>query len=383
MTGQLKTTLQSRADALDGLDLDLDAIVRNGNRRLRRRLTALAAGGTALALVAAGTAFGLHGRGTTAEPAPADTSAKPLAYAVGSVIHTGDGTIDVGRKVVSMVQTARGFVFSDPGQNVYEEKDGDVQQIGHLATVRSRLVTGDDGLVATWWDGHLIHLWPVAFAEGNRNTIDPALPTSGQPDQTPYVEAMSDGHLWLWDGRGTEVVEVRPTPSTAFWPDSGLPDPGMVQDAAGDRILVRVDTGLAVVKANLRPLDAAGLPNWEPGTDLTGVTAQVPNVSSGDLSPDGSHWFTQDADQFAVFDSTTGGRQDVAFKDLGFEFAAPYQWLGNDTIAALALPKATNDPQPISLLTCHVSTNDCVVTAQDIGDATDVALPIGESLQHQ
>jgi hypothetical protein len=106
-------------------------------------------------------------------------------------------------------------------------------------------------------------------------------------------------------------------------------------------------------------------------------------VSSGDLSPDGSHWFTRDSDQFAVFDSTTGGRQDVAFKGLGFEFAAPYQWLGNDTIVALALPKATTGPQPITLLTCHVSTNDCVVTARDIGDAADVALPIGLSLQQQ
>jgi hypothetical protein len=383
MTGQLRTTLHDRAADLEAWDADLTTIVRDGDRRLRRRRTALVGGGAALVLVAAGTALGLHGRGTTAAPAPADTPTEPLTYAVGSVIHTGDGTIDVGRKVVSMIQTARGFVFSDPDQNVYEEKDGDVQQIGHLATAQSRLVTGDDGLVATWWDGHLIHLWPVAFAEGNRNTIDPALETSGQPDQTPYVEALSDGHLWLWDGRGTKVIEVRPTPGTAVWPDAGLPDPGMVQDAAGDRILVRVGSGLAVVRANLKPLDAEGLGNWEPGTDLTRVTAQVSNVSSGDLSPDGSHWFTQDSDQFAVFDSTTGGRQDVAFKGLGFEFAAPYQWLGNDTIVALALPKATTGPQPITLLTCHVSTNDCVVTARDIGDAADVALPIGLSLQQQ
>ena len=381
MTGQLRTTMHTRADELGRLDLDLDAIVRDGNRRLRRRRSVMAAGAGALALVAAGTAVGLHGRGTTAEPSPADQAAKPLVYAVGSVIHSGDSTIDVGRKVVSMVQTARGFVFSDPGQNVYEEQDGDVQQIGHLATARSRLVTGDDGLVATWWDGHQIHLWPVAFSEGNRNTIPPA--QSWQPDRTPYVEALSDGHLWFWDGRETKVAEVRPTEGTAFWPDAGLPDPGTVQDAAGDRILVRVSNGLAVVRANLRPLDAAGITTWKPGTDLTGVTPQVSDDSTGDLSPDGSHWFTDDHDQFAVFDSATGHRQDVAFQDLGFQFAAPYQWLDDDTIAALALPKATNDPQSISLLTCHVSTNDCVVTAQDIGDSTQVAIPVGESLSDQ
>jgi hypothetical protein len=140
---------------------------------------------------------------------------------------------------------------------------------------------------------------------------------------------------------------------------------------------------MAVTRANLRPVSVADQAQWTPGGDLAGLDVQVPDVATGDLAPDGKHWFTDDSDQFAVFDSATGERQDPAFKDLGFEFAAPYQWLGDDTIAALALPKATNDPQPISLLTCHVSTNDCVVTARDIGDAADVALPIGQSLQNQ
>jgi hypothetical protein len=30
-----------------------------------------------------------------------------------------------------------------------------------------------------------------------------------------------------------------------------------------------------------------------------------------------------------------------------------------------------------------VSTNDCTVTARDIGDKTEVAIAVGESLQHQ
>ena len=44
MTGQLRTAMQTRADELGRLDLDLDAIVRDGNRRLRRRRTMMATG---------------------------------------------------------------------------------------------------------------------------------------------------------------------------------------------------------------------------------------------------------------------------------------------------------------------------------------------------
>jgi hypothetical protein len=394
MTGQLRTTLHTRADELGPLDLDLDAIVRGGNRRLRRRRTALAAGGAALALVAAGTAFGLHGRGATAEPAPADQDAKPLTYAVGSVIHTGDGTIDVGEKVVSFVQTHWGFVFSTSDHRLHQVRDGQVEPIttfdGHLSQLAGStpLVTGDDGMLTAWWDGERIQTWPgyrsgdgMVDAFDKTNSFNAA--SSWPSSDPPRIQAVSDGHLWFWDGQDPWIAEVRPMTSTAGWKDTNPPGSGTVVDAAGERVLVNLGGGMAVTRANLRPLDRAGIATWQPGGDLANLDVQVPNVSSGDLSPDGSHWFTQDADQFAVFDSATGERQDPAYKDLGFEFAAPYQWLGNDTIAALALPKATSDPQPISLLTCHVSTNDCVVTARDIGDAADVALPIGQSLQNQ
>ena len=43
-----------------------------------------------------------------------------------------------------------------------------------------------------------------------------------------------------------------------------------------------------------------------------------------------------DCDQIAVFDSATGERQDPSYRSLGFVFATPYQWLGDDDIAVLA-----------------------------------------------
>jgi hypothetical protein len=46
----------------------------------------------------------------------------------------------------------------------------------------------------------------------------------------------------------------------------------------------------------------------------------------------------------------------------------------------LALRDPSADKPTISLLTCHVSSNDCQVTVADAGTYTDLALPVGEAL---
>src|SRR5262249_57339554 len=114
---------------LDPWHVDLDAVVQAGNRRVRRR-RALVSGGVAAVLAVVGGAALLTGRGTTtAEPLPTDTTGgKPFSYAVGSVIHSGAATIDVGFKVNSFVQMADGFVVSDPQKQVYVERDGHAQR---------------------------------------------------------------------------------------------------------------------------------------------------------------------------------------------------------------------------------------------------------------
>ncbi|HEY3530968.1 MAG TPA: hypothetical protein VGK78_17620 [Nocardioides sp.] len=378
MTGQLRTTLHARADDLAPWNPDPEALARAGDRRLRRRRTALA-GGLAGALVIAG-AVALVARGDRpSHPQPADENARPLTYAVGSVIHTGAGQVDVGVKVESMVQTKWGFVFSTPDHQVFSEQDGDVHQIGQIPA-DGRLVESDDGWVTAWWDGRVIRTWPgygpgepgptVAF-----DRTSPRGPTSGWPSGSPpRLDAVSDGHVWYFDGREAYISESWPLRTTALWKDTNPPGSGTVVDAAGDQVLVGVDGGMAVTTANLLPWPIGDQKGWKPGGDLAGLRPQVPNVDRGDLAPDGKHWFTDENDEFAVFDSATGQRQDPAHP--GYAFAAPYQWLGDDTMAVLAL-KDTSDSGPISLLTCHVSTNDCHVTASDVGHLSDVTLPTG------
>jgi hypothetical protein len=376
MTGDLRTTLNTRADALDTWDVDLDAIVRAGDRRLRRRRAALA-GGVAGVLAAVVGMSALVAHDHISRPLPADQDAKPLTYAVGSVIHTGTGPVDVGIKVESMVQTTHGFVFSGPDQKVYEEEDGDVQQIGHLANSHTHLVVGDDGLVTGWWDGSRIQTWPGR--NGRTNSF--AVADHWSAESPPSVRAISDAHLWFWNGQKTAIAEVEPFTSSMVWFVSGAGQASTIQDVSGNAALVRAGhegpghegVGLAVIGTDLQ---AAGGVTWPDGVSPTTAQPQVRDISSGHLAPDGRHWFTQDNDEFAVFDSATGQRQDPAHP--GFAFAAPYQWLGNDTMAVLAL-KGMSDHESISLLTCHVSTNDCEVTAEDIGYFDEVAIPAGEA----
>jgi hypothetical protein len=387
MTGQLRSALENRAAQLEAWDVDLDAVVRQGDRQVRRRRIAVA-GGLAGVLVVAGGIAAVAGQGHRNTSLPADQNAQPLAYAVGGVIHSGDDTVDVGKKVVSLVSTHWGFVFSTPDRRLYQERDGQVEPIttfdGHPSRLAdaSRLVVGDDGLLTAWWDGRRIQSWP-GYRDGGGMVDDLAKTNSFNAEKSwpqgdpPHVQAVSDGHLWFWDGQDPMIAEVRPMTTTAGWKDTNPPGSGTVVDAAGDQVLVHVDDGMAVTTANLLKWPASHQDGWTPGGDLADLKAQVPDVASGDLAPDGKHWFSQDTGQFAVFDSSTGHRQEIAHP--GFRSTVPYQWLGDDTIAALAeSPSIDGEAMtPVSLLVCRVSTNTCQVAAKEVGTAGKVVVADG------
>jgi hypothetical protein len=176
-------------------------------------------------------------------------------------------------------------------------------------------------------------------------------------------------------------------PRVYYWDDAGLSPYGML---TGDATLMDADATLDTLSdaANGMLLHQVAQESPEAGVAGLAVTTRladespfVPGISEGDLSADGRHVLTQQADQFAVFDVATGRRQDPAHP--GFPFAAPYQWLDDDTIAALALahPDGGEDAK-ISLLTCHLSTNDCEVTVPDAGGYRELAIPFGEALGH-
>jgi len=388
MTGQLRSTLEDRAADLEPWEVDLTSVVHAGDRRLRRRRTAIVGGATALALALGLGSLAYARRSTSDAPPTADQDAKPLEYAVGSVIHTGDDTIDAGARVVSFVPTHWGFVFSTADHRLHQVRNGEVEPVttfdGHpsrLADASTPLVTGDDGLLTAWWDGKRIQSWPgyrdgdgMVDAFDKTNSFNAA--RSWPSADPPRIQAVSDGHLWFWDGQDSWIVEVRPMTTTAGWKDTNPPGSGTVVDATGDRVLVRVAGGMAVTKANLLPWPVAKQDGWNSGGDLAGLNVQVPGPAGGDLAPDGKHWFARGADELTVFDSESGSREDL--DDPGFAFAEAYQWRDADTIAAYGLRTAGG--RMVSLLTCRVSTGTCTVTASDIGEIGNVALPDGRQL---
>ena len=361
MTGLLKHTLETRADELGPLPLDLDAVLREGDRRVRRRRTALIGGGAALAVAASATAYAVVAR-PSAPPATQvadDPASAALVYAVGTTLHDGARTADLGVHPVSMVPTAWGVVFADADRQVYAwDGSGDPRRIGFVPGIDSRLVASDDGSVVAWTQGGDLEVLRDGAQRPDQVPLTPPA-----TDELTYVGALTDTDVWVWDGRGIVRVDVA-TGASHVVARGG--DRQQVQSAGGGSLLVRYPSG------------EDGGPSMDVVPDSWDGTGHpvVAGFSTGTLAPDGRHWFSQDADQFAVIDSATGERTDMPYD--GFAFAAPYRWVDGDTIEALAM-KRTADPrtESISVLRCTLSTTSCEVAASDLGTYEQVTLPIG------
>ena len=363
MTGMLKEVMHEKTRELGNVPHDLDRIIGDGDRRIRRRRYAgVAVGAVSVAATLALTATVLGSGSSTRGLDPANpTTTLPLTYAAGSVVHQGDQAYDVGRTVRAIVQTSSGAVFTDPDRGVWLLRDGLTERAGTLAPdQRGRVLLGEDtGRYVAWiGDDQGDIVLTVLDTVEHISTTSFAPRADGGP---PHLEAFAGSTIYL-SADHEEAFDI----ATAQFTTVGSSGYGVVEDAAAGQLLHHLVGGPEGGPAEL-------VVNHQV-TDRSGIRL---DISSGDLSPDAKHVLTQDADQFAVFDVATGERTDPPYP--GFEFAAPYQWLDNDTIAAVALP-GTSEQDPVSLLVCHVSTNSCEVAARDIGVYPDVAFPMGEAL---
>jgi hypothetical protein len=146
----LKSLLVQQAATVAFKPPDLDAIARGHHRRVRRRRAAMVLAAVAVAVVA-GVAVvqlgpnGPAGRGpdVAAGPWPAGAA----SWALGSTIHVGDDTVDVGHDVRAYVRTSVGFVTIDSAGNVYSVTARAVTRIGR-ALIYASAGTDQPGLVA-------------------------------------------------------------------------------------------------------------------------------------------------------------------------------------------------------------------------------------------
>jgi hypothetical protein len=131
MAQDLKTVLDDRARSVAFRPPDLQGIRRAGNRRVRRRWA-----GSALASVAAGALVaGAVVIGMPRDPAPVGSPwpADAVTWAVGSTIHIGTETVEVGHAVLAYVRTSVGFATVDGANDVYSVTTGGVTHLGTAA----------------------------------------------------------------------------------------------------------------------------------------------------------------------------------------------------------------------------------------------------------
>ena len=268
MTGQLRTTLHDHAEDLGPLGLDLDAIVREGDRRTRRRRLSLVGGTATAAVVALAVAVVTTGA-EHPHPSPAqvtDVGADAFTYAVGSVVHIGASQVDVGHQVGSLVQTTSGVVFADDQRHVYDV-DGDVTRpIGQVTGTDSALTVDDAGTTVAWVDGGNLEVYRVGAADPT--TVPLPAPPRGS---SAAVKAVTEGAVWFWSGQDVMTYDVS-SGITAHVGGTFASD--TLQDVSAGRMLVNVPQGNGSNVMEVVPVGSA--PRNQGAVD---------NIYSGDLSP--------------------------------------------------------------------------------------------------
>jgi hypothetical protein len=351
MTGMLKDVLHERADELGPPDLDLAAITGAGDRRARRRRTALVGGLAAAAVLAAlavpaalaggddGPRRDLAADGTAAGPAG-------LAWITGSTLHRpGLADVDLGVDVRAWVWVGDAVAFTDDQHRVRLWTGDALDVIGRTRGVPPDKVelVADGGLVG-WVDADR-GLTAYDVATG-RTSSAPVVP--GHPAR---VTATDGSTVYGADVRGT--IALRPGDDRV---EVLSGDIGNVLDAEDGTLVRQRDDRdkLVIGGANRVPIEAGEFV---------------------DLSPDARLVSVELDDAGRVLDAATGEARPF---DHGHEWAVGYQWLDATTLAVLAFDGLDDDgAEQAWLLTCDGTTGECGQGTTVPARYGEVQLPVG------
>jgi hypothetical protein len=365
MTEKLKTLLHERASSVDFVAPDLDAMVRVGDRQVRRRRGLGIAAGLAAAVVTGLVVPVLRSDAPRDQLAVEPASTAPLTWVSGSVLHTPDSETDLGFAVQTYVRTASGYVFADTNGTVWSRVGGATTEVGRAPARDARLVSDTEGTLAGWVDpsGDRPAFVVLDQSTGKvtrydeHTTSDMAL-LADESDPAVF-SAIDDGSAYWRDQRGAVVVDLAGGEVRVVDADAGGFDLGPMEDGL---FAFRVGSGTAIGEAPddiVRRIDAYG--------------------ELGSFSPD-ARYFSSDANQPQVYDVASGRR--VSFDLEGRGFATGYEWLDDRTIAMLAARRPTMDAKA-ELLTCTVPEGTCEPVAE-LGTferiQSSFALPIGQSI---
>lgn len=361
MTEQLRTLLHDKADGVDFAAPDLDRLTADGDRRIRRRRSALAGGVLSVALLVGAVAVlgdrgGDDGSPAVAHSAPAT---REVTWAKGSVIHDGDRTVDVGRQVRAFVETSVGYVVADPGGKVWSVVDGHATEVGTASAQHPRLVADPAGPLAAW---------NTPSFEGQQvNAIDQSTGRVSSPVSAPHLpgelDALSGATVYFHDKRGAVALDL-------ITKDERVVDP-----VADER---ESPQGQGVIAAHDDVLALRGEGGTLVGTSRDhAVLLEQAYGSIGTFSPDGAY-YSNDADSPSVWDVRTGKQLALPGMD-DYAFATGFDWLDDRTLVLIA-EKGKGDP--MVLVTCEVPGGSSCHQVATLGslDHPDYQLPVGQPI---
>lgn len=355
MTELLKDMLHERANSLGAPDLDVLAMVREGNRRATRRRTTLIGLGAAAAVVAAiAVPSALNsGPDTARELQPTSTFTTPQAsYADGSTVHVGDTSYDVGHRVQDLFVTTAGIVFADEAGTVYASDGTGSTEIGDRDVSAGRMV--GDGSRAGWVDdeegaGPVFVVFDQATGETER--IDYQVGDEGPTEHHPDLFAIDGDDVYLRDGRGVIRWNL----------DSGE------QTVLGQPVGAEIQDVKSGVIAHTLPPDPE-LPNDVEsfaGADF-GLGGPLDLTQAGALNPSGTRlWGVRVSGGPVLADTGTGAITDLGTS--GYDLLEPYAWLDDDTFAAAGTTQDAGSARR-DVLACDVG-GTCTLVSADVPDS--------------
>lgn len=396
MNDLLRETLRDEADHLAPATVDLDAIVRAGRARVRRRRSGavvvaagVCAAGVALSTSWLGQADGPDTRVPVAGAPALDFAELQPSWAVGDVVHYGDAALQLPADVHSYVLTAHGVVYADREGAVRLETGSGSTAVGQVHARRGYLRSDRQGRYAAWIDtsqaeAALVVLDTATGEVARREAVQQ--PARDTEFGTPYVYAVDGGTVLWMDGRGALALDV-PSGDTT------------VLDETADHFTIIAARDGVVVHDGLASLPPHGEGNGPDGhyvsklsevltrdyADVQGPTRLVTTASFGFLNPGGDLMTFEHEDAYSVFSTDDGSQIVGRLSDPGW--ATGYDWLDARTTVVMALPDFTDgaEESSIDILTCTVPESVCTTVAtgvaqMDTDGAGGLALPVGEAL---
>jgi hypothetical protein len=372
MSPSMKELLTEEVHRLPSAPVPVDAVIKDGRRRLRRHR----AGGATVAAVAVGAlavAAPLVGWPTNSAdggPAIGQVDRTVATYSIGSTIQYGDQAIDVSpHQVWSFVRTDDGFVFCTESGEVYFADGATVEKIGDGNDWQT-LAADDTGSYVGWVDF------------GSERPEFVFYDTSSRAEVLRTSEGNVTGPAAFDGPEGARMGDI--DGDTAFVHDAEGVTAWNLTDGTSEQIAPGVLSGWlwAVADGRIAHVQEGG-----PGLDHLVVSddpaADQPRLPFGwdppgvKLSPTGKHVVTiapVTAD-IAVTELPSG--RDVAPDDSQYsDGLIPLQWVGDDVLYAAGTPRGDD---AADVVRCTIPTGTCRVVVEAVGPAEQIQAPSGQN----